>query len=42
MRVKAGDKIEDWKALANADSEIRKKARFAMRDRATDAMDEQD
>ena len=38
MLIPAGDKIRDWRDLANANSETRKKARFDMQRRADEAM----
>ena len=42
MLIKASDKSKDWKAMANADREARKQARFAMQHKADLAMDEQE
>lgn len=41
MLIKTSDKIRDWKELTNADSEIRKKARFVMQDKVQAAMNNQ-
>ena len=41
MLIKAGDKIRDWKELANADSNTRRQARFDMQHKANEAMAEQ-
>ena len=41
MLIKAGDKIRDWKELANADSNTRRQARLDMQQKAKDAMAEQ-
>ena len=42
MLIKASDKSKDWKAMANADREARKQARFAVQHKADLAMDEQE
>ena len=41
MLIKAGDKIRDWKELANADKNTRSQARHNMQTKAKDAMRDQ-